>query len=134
VKLNSGILSEIHFEAHRSSGPGGQNVNKTNSAMTLRWSFENSVYLTVEQKNLIREKLKSYRTSDGEILIKSQEFRDQPQNKNAGLRKLEELLKKAFFKPKKRFKTRPTRSSIEKRLTAKKINSATKSNRKKDWD
>ena len=102
--------------------------------MTLRWSFENSIYLTFEQKNLIREKLKSYRTIDGEILIKSQEFRDQPQNKSAGLRKLEELLEKAFFKPKKRFKTRPTRSSVEKRLTTKKINSATKSNRKKDWD
>jgi ribosome-associated protein len=133
VKI-AALLTEIQFEASRSSGPGGQNVNKTNSAVTLRWNFENSPSMSFEQKEQIREKLKSYRNIEGEIVIKSQEFRDQPQNKAAGLRKLEELLTKAFFKPKKRFKTKPTRSSVEKRLTAKKIKSDRKSNRRGNWD
>jgi ribosome-associated protein len=134
MKLITQIYPELSFEAHRSSGPGGQNVNKTNSAVTLRWNFETSVYLTLEQKELIRDKLKSYRNVEGELVLKSQEFRDQPQNKSAGIRKLEELLTKAFFKPRKRFKTKPTRSSVEKRLTEKKRLSDRKTNRsRKDW-
>lgn len=121
---------DITFKAMRSRGPGGQNVNKVNSAALLLWNFEEST-LSDEKKVLLRTKLCDLINKSGEVYIRSDEFRDLERNKKRCLEKLKILITKAFFKPKPRKKTRPTKSSINKRLDSKKINGEKKLYRKK---
>ncbi len=81
-KIDSALLvSEIKFQTSRSSGPGGKNVNKTNSKVTLRFDVANSFVLTEEEKEIILVKLSSRLTSEGELILSSQEKRSQLQNK-----------------------------------------------------
>ncbi|MEQ1665272.1 MAG: alternative ribosome rescue aminoacyl-tRNA hydrolase ArfB [Bdellovibrionales bacterium] len=111
---------ELQFTAIRSRGPGGQNVNKVNSAALMQWDFMLSHSLTEEQKNLINEKLYNYINADEIFYIRSDEFRDLERNQSRCIEKLEQLLRFAFFKPKPRKKTKPTKSSKRKRLDNKK--------------
>jgi len=122
------ISNELEFATSRSSGPGGQNVNKVNTKVTLRWNIQNSSVLTVEEKELLQQKLASRLTTDGTLLIISQDKRSQLQNKEEALLKLENLLKQAFMKKKKRKPSKPSKSSVQNRLDKKKKHSD-----KKKW-
>ncbi|MBL7861269.1 MAG: aminoacyl-tRNA hydrolase [Cyclobacteriaceae bacterium] len=112
------ILPELIFVTSRSSGPGGQNVNKVNSKVTLKWDVATSV-LSPEQKEVILKKLHSQVTKEGVLLISAQEARSQLQNKETVIRKLEELLVKAFARKKVRKITRPGKAAKQKRLQQK---------------
>ncbi len=125
---------EFEFVVMRSRGPGGQNVNKTNSAVQLRWNLWNSTSLPPELQSILLQKLGSQLTSEGELLIRSEGSRDQDANKKACLEKLLSLLEKALFVPKKRFKTKPTRSSQRKRLDSKSKRSEVKKLRGRPTD
>lgn len=102
----------------RSRGPGGQNVNKTNSAVVLRWSPEHTSAFSEDQKQRLLRLL--VLNSEGEVMIRSDVHRVQDQNKSECLEKLDRMITKAFFIPKKRIKTKPTFSSKVKRRETKK--------------
>ena len=114
------LIDEAAFPASRSSGHGGQNVNKVNSRIELRFSIADSKILDEEQKQLLTEKLGSKLTSDGLLIVTCQEDRSQLKNKKTAIEKFSCLIVKAFTPVKKRKPTKPTASSIEKRLQQKK--------------
>ncbi|MEK7691981.1 MAG: alternative ribosome rescue aminoacyl-tRNA hydrolase ArfB [Bdellovibrionota bacterium] len=102
-------LQEIEFSYVRSSGPGGQNVNKVNSKCVLRWNLVESTSLTVEQKARLFAKLKL--TVAGELVIMSDRYRDQIRNREDCVQKLQELVAKGLLVPRRRKKTKPSFSS-----------------------
>lgn len=112
-------LSEIEITYARSSGPGGQNVNKVSSKARLRWNL-NSGRLAPDVVERFRTLYPSWVTESGEVVISSQISRDAPKNKFACLEKLRLAIQKAAFKPKKRIPTKPTYGSVLRRLDAKK--------------
>lgn len=122
---------ELVFTTSRSSGPGGQNVNKVNTKVTLKWDVLNSTATTEEQRVLIREKLKSYFTKEGVLILMAQDKRSQLANKEAVLYKLDQLLKKAFVRKKVRKATKPSKTAVKKRLESKKQHAEKKQWRKK---
>ena len=113
-----GLESEMDFEVSRSSGPGGQNVNKVNSRVTLRFNVPNSQLLDENEKSILEQKLSL--TNEGDLMISSQDSRSQIQNKETCKQKFYETLKQALTKKKVRKVTRPTKSSQRKRLDTKK--------------
>lgn len=113
-----GLESEMDYQVSRSSGPGGQNVNKVNSRVTLRFNVPNSVLLDEEEKAVLQQKLSL--TNEGDLLISSQESRSQIKNKEDCKQKFYDILKNAFKKKKVRKVTRPTKASQRKRLDSKK--------------
>ncbi|MDO8929920.1 MAG: alternative ribosome rescue aminoacyl-tRNA hydrolase ArfB [Bacteroidota bacterium] len=125
------LSAEFIFQASRSSGPGGQNVNKVNSKIELRFNIQNSSILTDDQKEILLSKLSTKISSDGFLIVISQRDRSQLVNKEDAIRKLYELIEKALRPVKRRKRTRPTRSSVEKRLTGKRIKADIKQNRQK---
>ncbi|QOI98261.1 MAG: aminoacyl-tRNA hydrolase [Flammeovirgaceae bacterium] len=125
------IVHELHFVTSRSSGPGGQHINKTNSRVTLRWNVANSTALTHEQRLLSIQKLARYISHDGDLVLHAQTSRSQLQNKSQVIQKLDTLLQKAFAVKKKRMATRPTSASRLKRLEGKKRKAEKKQWRKK---
>ena len=128
--------NELEFSVSRSSGAGGQHVNKTNSAVQLRFSVIKSLVLNQDQKNLILNKLKS-RIIQGEyLLIRSEDQRDQKSNKETAYKLLNKLIEKALIIPKKRIPTKVKRSAVEKRIETKKFRSDVKQSRSKkiNWD
>ena len=122
---------EFIFSATRSSGPGGQNVNKVNSRVELRFNVFDSEILTEQEKSVIQRKLSSQISSSGYIIIVSQSERTQLQNKQECIEKFYLLLEKSLKREKKRKPTKPTAASMEKRIQSKKIISEKKSLRKK---
>jgi ribosome-associated protein len=114
------LANELTLTTSRSSGPGGQNVNKVNSKVTLKFDIRASNILNEEEKVVLLKKLKSKITSDGVLILSSQDKRTQLQNKEAVISKLETLLNKAFEKKKKRKATKPTKGAIQERLNKKK--------------
>ncbi|MBX2947268.1 MAG: aminoacyl-tRNA hydrolase [Cyclobacteriaceae bacterium] len=125
------IQNELIFTTSRSSGPGGQNVNKVNSKVTLKWSVQQSNTLSDEQREILLVKLKTYLTKDGVLLLTAQEKRSQLQNKEEALQKLDQLLKKAFSIRKARKATKPSKTAIQKRIQEKKQRGEKKQWRKK---
>ena len=111
--------SELQFAFVRSSGPGGQNVNKVATAVQLRFDI-NSSSLPAEVKERLRHLAGEKITSNGELLIEAKRYRTQEQNRKDAVIRVTVLLKRAFQKPKTRKKTRPTAESKEKRLREKK--------------
>jgi ribosome-associated protein len=106
-------------------------VNKTNSAVILRWNLLSTIAVNEETRQRLIEKLQHRLTKEGDILIRSETQRDQDQNKSECIKKLHEILQRALFVPKKRVATKPSRSSVRKRINTKKINSEKKDLRKK---
>lgn len=125
------LSAEFIFQASRSSGPGGQNVNKVNSKIELRFNIQNSVILTDDQKEILLSKLSAKISLDGFLIVISQRDRSQLVNKEDSIRKLYELIEKALLPVKRRKSTRPTRSSVEKRLEGKRIKADIKQSRQK---
>jgi len=117
---------ELHFTFSRSSGPGGQNVNKVNTKVTLRFNIAESALLDEEQKVLLLDKLKNWINKDGDLIIISQTTRSQLKNREEAIQKFYDLLNLALEKKKKRKPTKPSKSSVEKRLKDKKIQSEKK--------
>jgi ribosome-associated protein len=111
--------SEIQFSFIRSSGPGGQNVNKVATAVQLRFDVNQSL-LPQEVKQRLTHLAGNKMTGEGELLIEARRYRTQEQNREEALDRLTALLRRAFEKPKTRRKTRPTAASKERRLKAKK--------------
>lgn len=121
---------ELEFTAIRAQGSGGQNVNKVSSAIHLRFDIKRSALPQIYKDRLLA--LSDSRiTNDGVIVIKSQSFRTQEQNKQEALERLKSLIKSAMVVQKKRRATKPTKSSQIKRLDSKKKHSKTKAMRGK---
>lgn len=125
--------SEIDISAMRSQGAGGQNVNKVATAIHLRFDIKASSLPDRYKERLLN--LNDNRiTQAGVIVIKSQEYRSQEQNREEALTRLQELIKSAVVVPKKRFKSKPTRSSQRKRLDSKTKRGQVKAMRRKITD
>lgn len=125
------FLAEITFQTSRSSGPGGQNVNKVESRVELRWHLLDSQVLTEGQKALILEKVAGQLTAEGLLLITAQDDRSQLRNKEIALARFHALLLKSLHRPKPRKATKPNKSAVRKRLEGKKIQSDKKANRRR---
>ncbi|PHQ29769.1 alternative ribosome rescue aminoacyl-tRNA hydrolase ArfB [Leeuwenhoekiella nanhaiensis] len=129
--MNKEVLqSECEFKAVRSSGPGGQHVNKTSTKVMLHWDLEASAVFTEEQKERLRQRLASKLTTENQLVLSYDQSRSQHKNKGEVFKNLVQLLEKALVKPKKRKKTRPTLASKKRRLESKKQNAQKKANRK----
>lgn len=121
---------EIELTAIRSSGPGGQNVNKVATAVLLRFNIPNSKAFDEPTRERILQALNHRLTHAGDLVIKASNHRHQEQNKKEAINRLIALLRKATYKPKKRIKTRMPQAAKQSRLENKKRRSKTKSNRK----
>jgi ribosome-associated protein len=121
--------TEFQFLTSRSSGAGGQNVNKVETKVEILFDIEASQLLTATQKQRVFTKLKNKIDNDGKLHIISQEHRSQLKNKEDAIEKFYDWIEKAVKVQKARKPTKPSRSSIEKRLKEKKINSKRKQDR-----
>jgi len=126
-----GMSREFIFGTSRSSGPGGQHVNKTESKVELRFNVVDSQLLTLEEKNLIYAQLSHRINSQGEIVLTSQASRSQITNKEKVTERFYRLISRALTPDKKRVPTKPTLGSKEKRLKKKRNESIKKERRKK---
>ncbi len=133
VVINSKVVipeSELEFSFSKSSGPGGQNVNKVETRVTLSFSVDSSPSLTARQKRLIKQKLRSRINQNGILQITSQEHRTQADNRREATEKFARLLSEALKPKRSRIKTRIPVSQKRKRLEDKKRRSETKKMRK----
>jgi ribosome-associated protein len=131
--INSQIVipsSELIASFARSSGPGGQNVNKVNSKALVRWNLRTSNALPPEVKLRFEACFPTRINQAGEVMLSSDKYRDQGRNLSDCYEKLRQLIQAALIVPRKRKKSRPTRSSIEQRLTKKRQKSVQKTQRK----
>ncbi|HUE09758.1 MAG TPA: alternative ribosome rescue aminoacyl-tRNA hydrolase ArfB [Steroidobacteraceae bacterium] len=120
---------EFEWKFIRSSGPGGQNVNKVSSAVQLRFLLPLNTSLPVSVRNRLRRLAGQKLIDDGSILVSARSERSQEQNRRAALERLAELIRAALVEPKIRKKTRPTRASKERRIESKKRRASTKQQR-----
>ena len=114
------LYNEFIFITSRSSGPGGQNVNKVNTKVTLKFDVPNSQLLSDEQKELITKKLATWITKDGILMLTAQDKRSQLQNKEAVLIKLNQLFTKTFTPKRVRKATKPSKAAKQERIKEKK--------------
>jgi len=122
--------SELHFSASRSSGPGGQNVNKVSTKVELRFHVTSSTLLSDDEKILLIEKLVKKINSEGELILVSQTERSQMKNKEKVIEKFYSLLTRALTPRKKRKPTKPSQVSKEERLEEKRKQAEKKERRK----
>ncbi len=121
---------ELTFTFARSGGPGGQNVNKVSSKAVLRWDLAANSSLPEEAKARLRGQERRRITTEGQLVITSQTYRDQERNKQECLDRLIEMVRRALVAPKPRKATRPTRGSKQQRLAAKRRRAETKAARR----
>jgi ribosome-associated protein len=133
IKITNNIAlheSELKFTFVASPGPGGQNVNKLATAVLLRFDLQHSPSLTEEVRQRLLLVLGNKLTLLGELLIKASRHRTQERNKQDAINRLIELLQRAAIPPKKRRKTKPSYSSVQKRLNNKKMLGTKKARRR----
>ena len=126
--------SEMEIDFVRSSGPGGQKVNKTSSKAQLRWNVDRSAVINDEQKNRIKTQLVNRLNKEGEIVLASDELRSQPQNRERVIELLRTLVAQALIPEKERIPTKPRRAVKERRLDEKAKQSQKKQIRGKSWE
>lgn len=118
--------AELDFSFIRSPGPGGQNVNKVATAVQLRFDVRHSPSLSDEIRERLIQLAGNKMTREGELLIKATRFRTQERNKQDAIDRLTELILAASIRPKRRRKTRPSKSAVQARLTTKKLHGKAK--------
>jgi len=123
-------LDELNFQASRSSGPGGQHANKTETQVELRFSIHDSHLLSEEEKERLMKKLSNRITKEGELILTVESSRSQVRNREEATEKFYALLEQALKKPKKRKPTKPPKAAKRKRLEEKKKHSEKKDKRK----
>ena len=133
IGLKEKLEKEVEFTFARSSGPGGQNVNKVNSKAILYWNYLESNILSDRARTRFEASYGSKISQDQKVIIAGDESRDQIRNKLLCLEKLMEMIEASLKEPKKRYKTKPSRSSVEKRLRTKTMQSERKRSRKVDY-
>jgi ribosome-associated protein len=124
---------ELVFTFARSSGAGGQNVNKVNSKAQMRWNINASPGVAAAVKQRFLASFASRVTDDGWVVIASETHRDQPRNREDCISKLRDMLVAVARPPKPRRPTRPTRGSVARRLDSKRRRGETKSGRRDEW-
>lgn len=124
------LFQECDFKAVRSSGPGGQHVNKTSTKVMLHWSLKDSNVFSEDQKERLYKRLKNKLTTDDQLVLSYDQSRSQHKNKDEVFKNLVRLLENGLLKPKRRKKTKPTLASKKRRLDSKKRNAEKKANRK----
>jgi ribosome-associated protein len=125
------LISELQFKAVRSSGAGGQNVNKVSSKVILSFDVKNSNAFSNEEKLLLETNLSSRLTNDQILILNCDEDRSQLKNKEIVIKRFLAILEQGLYIPKIRKSTKIPKSVIRKRLKDKKTLSETKKNRKK---
>lgn len=123
-------VAELHFTFARSSGPGGQNVNKVNSKATLHWPVISSAGLPDDVRERFMAAFRGQINKQGELVLQSQRYRDQERNIADCVEKLSGMLRQVAQPPKRRKPTRPSRGSKQRRLNEKKARSEVKSRRR----
>ncbi len=134
IEVRRGLVipaAELRESASRSSGPGGQNVNKTSTRVTLRWDVGASEALSESQRRRILSKLASRITLGGELVVHAQAHRTQRRNRELARERMAELLREAILTKRRRVATKPSRASRERTLEAKKRRSSVKRGRAK---
>ncbi len=124
------LIKEMRFKAVRSSGPGGQHVNKTSSKVVVNFNIADSLALSDSEKELLGQRLGNRINAEGDIVLKCGDSRSQHRNKLLVMSRLIELIKTGLVISKPRKKTKPSRAVIEKRLKAKRQQALKKANRK----
>jgi ribosome-associated protein len=122
--------TELDIRVSRSSGAGGQHVNKTSSRVEIFWNIVGSRAISEEQRGRLREKLASRLTTEGSIRVVASDMRSQSRNRELAEERLADLVRRALVIPRKRRATKPTRAAKEARLESKKRHSTKKRDRR----
>ncbi|MDX6747972.1 alternative ribosome rescue aminoacyl-tRNA hydrolase ArfB [Polaribacter sp. PL03] len=125
------LIRELNFKATRSSGAGGQHVNKTSSKIELSFDLENSLAVSENEKELLKTKLLSKLTKENVLILFCEETRSQHRNKELAIKRFLALIKTNLIRPKIRRKTKPSKGAIKRRVETKKRTSVKKALRKK---
>ena len=126
--------AELEERFSRASGPGGQNVNKVASKVELRWNARTSSALRESDRSWILARLSGRLTEAGELVVRASRTRDQVRNRAEARARLADLVRAALARPRRRVATRPSRSSVERRLSGKKRRATLKRNRQPSED